>query len=126
VADDRLFAAIGGAPALSVAVTVLYDRLLADPELAPWFDGVDLPRLREHQRDFLTVVLGGPPEIGSLARYQGRGIEIAHRGLTIPDAAFDRMRDHLLATLIELGVAPAVADQAGARLETYRASVVAR
>ena len=41
---------IGGAPAVKAAVTVFYDRVTADPELAEWFEGVDLKRLKGHQR----------------------------------------------------------------------------
>jgi hemoglobin len=37
----------------------LYDRLLVDPELAPFFVGVDIDRLREHVAEFLTVLTGG-------------------------------------------------------------------
>ncbi|MGY1807698.1 group 1 truncated hemoglobin [Blastococcus sp. SYSU D00669] len=124
MADGRLFEAIGGAPALSVAVTILYDRMLADPVLAPWFDGVDLTRLREHQRDFLTVALDGPPVVGSLQRYQGRAVARAHAGLGVDDGSFDRMRDHLVATLRELGVEPALLDEVRARVEAQRAAVV--
>ena len=36
------------------------DRVLADPDLAPFFDGVDVEKLREHLADFLTVLTGGP------------------------------------------------------------------
>ena len=39
--EDRLYESIGGAPALDVAVTIFYDRVLADPAVAPWFDGGD-------------------------------------------------------------------------------------
>ncbi|MGY1744024.1 group I truncated hemoglobin [Blastococcus sp. SYSU D00695] len=122
--DDRLFEAVGGAAALDVAVTILYDRVVADPSVAPWFDGVDVPALREHQRDFLTVVLGGPAALGTAARYQGRELARAHAGLAIDDAAFDRVRDHLLATLRELGTPPARLAEIGARVDALRGDVV--
>ena len=37
-----------------------YDRVLVDPELAPFFEGIDVEKLREHLADFLTVLTGGP------------------------------------------------------------------
>ncbi|MGY1773880.1 group I truncated hemoglobin [Blastococcus sp. SYSU D00813] len=122
--DDRLYEAVGGAPALDVAVTILYDRVVADPSVAPWFDGVDVPALRRHQRDFLTVVLGGPDALGTAARYRGRELQRAHAGLAIDDAAFDRVRDHLLATLRELGTPPDRLAEVGARVDALRAQVV--
>ena len=40
--------------------------MLVDPELAPFFEGVDIEKLREHLADFLTVLTGGPDH------YKGR------------------------------------------------------
>lgn len=122
--DDRLYESVGGAPALDLAVTIFYDRVLADPAVAPWFDGVDLPQLRQHQREFLTIVLGGPSRLGTADRYRGRGLAVAHAGRAIDDDAFTRVRDHLVATLRELGVAPAQLAEVGARVEGYRGQVV--
>ena len=39
---------------------VVYDKLLEDPELAPFFVDVDIDALREHVADFFGVVTGGP------------------------------------------------------------------
>ncbi|RBY85393.1 group 1 truncated hemoglobin [Blastococcus sp. TF02A-26] len=124
VGEDRLYDAVGGAAALDVAVTILYDRVVADPAVAPWFDGIDLPSLRQHQRDFLTVVLGGPDALGTAARYRGRELARAHAGLAIDDAAFDRLRDHLLATLEQLGTSPAALAGVGDRIDALRGEVV--
>ena len=37
-----------------------YDSVLVDPELAPFFEGIDVEKLREHLADFLTVMRGRP------------------------------------------------------------------
>ena len=122
--DDRLYEAIGGASVLDLAVTIFYDRVVADPAVAPWFDGVDLPQLRQHQRDFLTIVLGGPSHVGTTERYRGRGIAVAHAGRAIDDDAFTRVRDHLIATLRELGAPPARLTEVCERVDRYRDQVV--
>ncbi len=122
--DGRLYDAIGGAPALDLAVTIFYDRVLADPEVSAWFDTVDLPLLRQHQRDFLTLVLGGPASVGAVDRYRGRGLAIAHAGRGITDDAFTRVRDHLSATLQQLGAPPARVAQVRDRVERHRSEVV--
>ena len=36
---------VGGGPAVSAVVNDFYERVLSDPQLAPYFEGVDLPRL---------------------------------------------------------------------------------
>jgi hemoglobin len=93
-----LYDAIGGRPAIVAAVDVFYRRLLADPELAPFFpEGVGA-RHRRYLATFLGEALGGPK------RYHGPDIATAHSGLGISNAHFDRTAGHLDATLDELGV----------------------
>lgn len=115
-----VFEELGGAQGLRTAVAVLYRRVVADPELRQWFDGVDLRRLRSHQAVFLTAVTGGPQ------LYAGRGLAEAHGDLGVTDEAFDRVRDHLTATLRDLGAAPAAVARVAERVEALRPAVVAR
>jgi len=107
-AKMSMYDAIGGRPALVAAVDGLFERLLADPELAQFFpDGAgDL-----HRRFVVTMLceaLGGPQ------RYRGPGLAESHRDMGITDAHFDRTAAHLAATLDELGVP---ADLAGRVIE---------
>jgi hemoglobin len=89
---------IGGAPAVSAAVDDFYQRVLADPELVGYFTGVDVDQVKAHQRMFIAAALGGP------AAYRGRPMREVHAGLRIRGADFDRVVDHLAATLTTLGV----------------------
>jgi hemoglobin len=95
-----IFDAIGGTPVVSATVAVLYDRVTGDPLLAPWFDGIDLRKLKAHQREFLTVALGGADE------FNGRTIAQAHDGLAITGVAFDALLEHLREIIEDLGVEP--------------------
>ena len=96
--ETSLYDAIGGRASLVAAVDVFYRRVLADPELSPFFpDGVG-DRHRAYLITFLGEALGGP------SRYRGRDMSTAHRGLRISNAHFDRVAGHLDATLDELGV----------------------
>jgi len=100
-----LYDAIGGRPAVVAAVDVLYRRLLADPELAPYFpDGVGAKH-RRYVATFLGEALGGPE------RYRGPDIATVHRGLNISDGHFDRTAACLYATLDELGVPRDLSDR---------------
>ena len=115
-----LYDRLGGAPAIEAAVDDFYARVLGDAALSSYFSGVDLDRLRAHQRDFFTTALGGPQ------RYGGRSLDVAHRGLDITDDAFDRVVGHLADTLGALGVdADTIGDVAGA-LAPLRGQVVTR
>jgi hemoglobin len=104
--------------AIRDAVKSFYARVLADPELSPLFDGVDMPALRSHQRKFLFHVLGGPD------RYTGRDIKEAHRGLAITDRLFDLTIAHLIASLEEVGVAPDVVERATTDVAALRSLIV--
>ncbi|MEQ1735983.1 MAG: group 1 truncated hemoglobin, partial [Rhodoglobus sp.] len=100
------------------AVDLFYERVLADPSLVPAFDTSDLPRLRMHQRSFILQALGGP------SLYAGRDIQVAHAGLAITPAQFERALELLIASLRDVGVAPDVVDRAAADVEALRALIV--
>jgi hemoglobin len=93
-----IYAAIGGADAVHAAVGLLYQRLLADPALRPYFEGVDMRRLNQHMRAFIAAALGGPQ------LYAGRDLGAAHARLRITGEHFDAVAAHLAAVLAELGV----------------------
>ena len=78
----------------------LYDRLLLDPGLAPFFDGVDIDRLREHVADFLSVLTGGPDI------YRGRDLREAHADFVISRDHFERVMTHIAAAATDLGIEP--------------------
>ncbi len=67
-----IYDSIGGAPAVSAAVDLFYEKVLADDLLGPWFAGTDMARQKAHMRAFLAVAVGGP-EI-----YRGRDMAAAH------------------------------------------------
>ena len=114
-----IYETLGKDVGISAAVDDFYERVLADPQLVPYFDGVDMRRLRGHQTKLLVQVTGGP--VG----YDGRDLAAAHQGLGIGSEDFDRVVAHLAATLTDLGVAPAtIGDVAGA-LSAHRDEIVA-
>jgi len=113
-----IYAAIGGASAVSAAVGDFYRRVLADPELAGYFTGVDVDRVKTHQRMFIAAALGGP------AAYRGRPIREAHAGLHIGDADFDRVVSHLVATLTSLGISGRIIDMVADVLGPLREQIV--
>lgn len=113
-----IYDSIGGAPAVHAAVDDFYRRVLADPELAPFFTGTDLGRLKSHQRAFIAAAVGGS-EI-----YQGRDMAAAHAGLAITHSDFDAVVGHLVDTLTGLGVPDRTVAQIGGALAPLRADIV--
>ena len=114
MADDKAV----GADAVKAAVSDFYDRVINDSELAGWFTGVDMRRLRAHQTAFLLFALGGPES------YVGRPLNQAHGGMQITDAAFDATIEHLVVALEGVGMASDVIGQLRARLERMRSQIV--
>ena len=113
-----IYDSIGGAGAVQAAVDDFYSRLLADPQLAPFFSGVDVQRLKAHQRAFLTAALGGAQ------LYQGRDMAAAHARLAIADRDFDAVVGHLVATLTALDVPDETIGQIGGLLAPLRSDIV--
>ncbi|WP_194917017.1 group I truncated hemoglobin [Catenulispora rubra] len=105
-----IYEAIGGAPALAAAVEDFYARVLADTELVGYFEGVDLERLKAHQRSFLAAAVGGS-EI-----YAGRAMKEAHARLAVTQKHFDRVVGHLVDTLTELSVPADIIGDIGSKL----------
>jgi hemoglobin len=115
-----LFERLGGMVSIDVAVDRFYERLLADPGLASFFDQVDLRRQRAHQKAFLAMALGGP------RAYQGRGLAEAHAHLRISDHHVDLVAGHLAAVLAGLGVSPALIDEVVRAVDGLRDTVLGR
>lgn len=113
-----IYDSIGGASAVAAAVDDFYARVLADPSLSPFFTGIDLPKLRSHQRAFIAAAIGGP-EI-----YAGRDMAVAHAALAISDEDFDAVVGYLVDTLTALGVPAETIAQIGDRLAPLRSSIV--
>jgi len=99
VNQSSLYDRLGGSPAIYAAAEILYRKVLADPLLAPYFDGVDMKRQVAKQVAFLTMALGGPD------RYTGRALRTAHADLAgLSDEHVDRVLAYLAETLREHGV----------------------
>jgi hemoglobin len=113
-----LYERLGQEVGIRTAVDDFYVRVVGDPQLAHHFEGIDLPRLRRHQTALLVQVTGGPVE------YSGRELAEGHAGLGITPADFDRVVDHLVATLTDLGVSAEDIAAVGAALTEHRDDII--
>ena len=91
--SQSIFERYGGFAAVSRMTSEFYDRVLDSEILAPYFSGVDMRRLIDHQTKFMAYVMGGP------ASYSDDQIQRAHQKLDIDDASFKEMTRLLRETL---------------------------
>lgn len=110
---------IGGAATIRVAVDRFYQLVAADAELAPYFSGVDMAKLKRHQVQLLATVLGGPNEYG------GRELGLAHTGMGITDAHYTKVADYLTGVLRDLDAPTDVIDATSSVLNSVREQIIA-
>lgn len=75
--EQTLYDRIGGAGALARLIDEFYDRVLADPELAPFFAETSMDKQRRMQREFFAAALDGPQTMSDIDlayAHHGRGI----------------------------------------------------
>jgi hemoglobin len=112
------YEAVGGGAAVSAVVNDFYDRVLDDPQLAPYFEDVDMARLKRHQVLLVTKVLGGPDN------YTGRPLDEAHEGLGITSDDFNAVVGHLAGAMKDAGVPDDIIGRAGAAVVATEPDIV--
>lgn len=100
-----IYEQIGGQEALIAVVDDFYLRVLADDQLAGFFAGSNMSRLKGKQVEFFAAALGGP------AMYSGLSIRDAHRGRGIAMTHFQLVAEHLSAALAAAGVPAELVEQ---------------
>lgn len=119
-----LYDRLGGEPAIMAAVTLFYDKIMADPSIAPFFATLDMKAQSRKQVAFMTWAFGGPSE------YRGRELTTAHANLVrhrgLKDEHFDAVVLHLDETLTELGVEKSLVREAVSAVSGLRAKVFGR
>lgn len=118
---DKLYDTIGGNRTIWAATESFYRRVLADPDLKPFFDSADMPNLVARQSMFISMLLGGR------VVYTGKDIGAAHehvrvQGLT--GAHFDAFLQHFRAALDEVGVQSNKAEEVMMFLEARRSVIL--
>lgn len=121
---DSLFRRIGGTATLEAAVVVFYDKVRADPRIAPYFERLEMGTQVRKQIRFMTHVLGGPH------LYSVPDLRSAHRQLVhdfgLSDEHFDALCQNLRSTLEELRIAPELIEESMAMVCSWRSDVLNR
>jgi hemoglobin len=104
-AMTTIYDQIGGVEALETVVEDFYRRVLADDELAGFFTGTNMARLKGKQVEFFAAALGGP------VPYSGAGMRQIHQGRGIGMHHFNLVAGHLSDSLTGAGVPEPIVGQ---------------
>ena len=115
---STLFERLGGVPAIKAAVDAFYERVLTDPQLKPFFAGVNMRWLKGRQNAFFIQALGGPQV------YKGQDMATAHAHLPITQEHFGQVAGHLVAALAAVGVPKALIDEVVAAVAPLAPQIV--
>lgn len=118
--EETLFEKYGGFSTISRIVLTLYERLLDDDDVGPFFEDVDLPKLVDHQTKFVSSLMGGP------ASFTDDHIARVHQHLDVTDKEFDRLKEIVNDTLDEFDVDPADIETVLGAFEARRALLTDR
>jgi hemoglobin len=119
-AETSIYEAIGGESALAAVVDDFYRRVLSDEQLAGFFAGANMPKLKGRQVEFFAAALGGPD------LYQGASMRQAHVGRGISQADFDKVAFHLIRSLADAGVPAEIIDKIAAAVIPLADDIVSR
>lgn len=123
IEPGSLYERIGGDAAVRATVAKLYEKVLSDALLIPFFAEANVDQLRRSQAGFVTMAFGGPNH------YQGKSMRTAHASLVergLSDVHFDAVAGHLKAAMEELTVPAELIAEALAVVETTRDDVLNR
>lgn len=118
---QSLYERIGGDSAVRATVVKMYDKILSDEELAPFFENIDVEKLRLSQAAFVTYAFGGPNH------YNGKSLRAAHKNAAehgLSDRHFDLVALHLKTAMEELNVSDELIEEALAIVGGTRADVL--
>ena len=111
--QQTLFERVGGEEIIRELIHEFYDRVIADPDLKPFFENTSIGKLRRMQREFFSAALDGP------ITYTGRPLSYVHHGRGITKHHFALYVDHLIDTLRGRGINDQDVQDIIGRISTY-------
>lgn len=117
--SDSLLVKLGGNAALKAAVEEFYKRLLLDQDLAPFFEDINMAKLKMHQIKFMQVAFDQILEDMDVAAIMlEKHASLFSRGLN--ETHFDKVAVHFVETLQSLGIEQTLIDKAVAVIGPLR------
>ena len=113
VKHKTLFERVGGEQTIRELIHEFYNRVIADPELKPFFKNTSMRKLRRMQREFFSAALDGP------ITYTGKPLSHVHHGRGITKHHFALFVGHLIDTLQDQGINDQDVQDIIGRINTY-------
>lgn len=118
--EETLYDRLGKKERIRTVVDDFYDRLLADAELGPFFEGADMEKLRRTQTDFLCEAAGGPET------YDAEPVREAHLHIPFTPNHIRRAVELLHDSLDAFDVSEEDADAVVQAIAAYEEDLLAR
>jgi hemoglobin len=119
MSERTLYKRLGGRDGIRAVVDDFYDRLVADEEIGPFFEGSNMELLRRTQTDFLCEAAGGPET------YDAAPIREAHRHVPFTPAHIQRAVELLEESLDAFDVPEEDAETVVEAVAAYEADLLA-
>lgn len=117
---DPLFDDLGGLQGVARVAHELVRVMVADPRIAPKFDGVDLVKLEKRLTEQLCVVSGGA------CTYTGKDMRASHAELDVTVAQFNAVVEDLQEAMDHAGMSSTVQNRLLALLAPMERDIVTR
>ena len=111
--QQTLYERVGGDQAIAELIHKFYDRVVADPELKPFFKNASMEKIRRMQREFFSAALDGP------STYTGKPLGYVHHGRGITKHHFALYVGHLIQALEKLKINEQDVQDVISRINTY-------
>lgn len=109
-----------GFEAISQLISQFYENLLKVDHLKEYFKLVDMQKLRDHQTELISHLMGGP------ITYTGRDLHVAHRHLKIQSDDYDSMIAVLKTTLLTNNIRAEDIKKIMGLIEKNRESIISK
>lgn len=107
--QGSLYERAGATSAIDAAIELMYSKVMADEELAPLFEGVEMARMQGHTVEYIIKAFGGPDDYFNDA-LKPFFEQLSNNGFSGPH--FNKVGDHFASALALLEIDPAVIDDA--------------
>lgn len=116
--QQTLYERVGGEKAIHEMIHDFYGRVLADPELKPFFKNTSMDKLHKMQLEFFSAAMDGP------ITYSGKPLSEVHYGRGIAIHHFALFVGHLLDTLEARGINEQDVQAIISRINTYADEII--
>jgi hemoglobin len=120
---SSLYTRIGGDDTIAKVLNIFYKKVMNDEQLAPFFKNVEIERLINKQRTFLTFATGGPTDY----TYWQRGLRNAHTSSVengMNDTHFDLVVEHMVKSFEQIAIPDELISEVKEIVESTRKHVL--